>query len=84
MRSVVATTRTKQGKPTASGSPTKKPVRPAADVELNEQFHALLRDAAEKREERALTQAVENAAAARRESASSVPSTLSPVRVRAL
>jgi hypothetical protein len=46
-----------------------KPARPDADNELNERFHALLRDAAEKREERALAQSTQNEAAARQESA---------------
>jgi hypothetical protein len=43
--------------------------RSEANDELNEQFHTLLREAAEKREERALVQATANAAAARQESA---------------
>jgi uncharacterized protein YecT (DUF1311 family) len=65
----MTTSRTKHDKRTTSSSPTSKPARPAADVELNEQFHALLRDAAEKREERALILATEDEAAARRERA---------------
>ena len=43
--------------------------RSGADDQLNDQFHALLRDAAEKREERALARSTEDMAAARRESA---------------
>ena len=39
------------------------------DERLNEEFHALLRDAAEKSEGRALIQSTEDAAAARQESA---------------
>jgi hypothetical protein len=41
----------------------------SADEHLNEQFHTLLREAAEKREGRALIESTEDAAAARRESA---------------
>jgi hypothetical protein len=37
--------------------------------EVNEQFHSLLREAAEKREERALAQLTADAAAAKQESA---------------
>ncbi|HEX7498070.1 MAG TPA: hypothetical protein VF344_06370 [Candidatus Limnocylindrales bacterium] len=45
------------------------PRPPEANDELNEQFHTLLREAAEKREERALVQATATAAAAKQESA---------------
>ena len=43
--------------------------RRAIDDVLNEQFHTLLRDAAEKREARALAQSTEDTAAAKQESA---------------
>jgi hypothetical protein len=43
--------------------------RSDANDELNEQFHTLLREAAEKREERALVQSTANAVAAKQESA---------------
>jgi len=39
------------------------------DERLNEEFHTLLRDAAQKREGRALIQSTEDAAAAKQESA---------------
>lgn len=45
------------------------PRRSDANDELNEQFHTLLREAAEKREERALVQSTANAVAAKQESA---------------
>lgn len=45
------------------------PPRSDANDELNEQFHTLLREAAEKREERALVQSTANAVAAEQESA---------------
>jgi hypothetical protein len=45
------------------------PPRSEATDELNEQFHTLLREAAEKREERALVQSTANAVAAKQESA---------------
>ena len=59
-------TRTKGGK--ISHPPVQK-ARPEADDELNEKFHSLLRDAAEKRESRAIAQSTEDGAAARSESA---------------
>jgi hypothetical protein len=43
--------------------------RAEADREINEQFHALLRDAAEKREGRSRIQSSEDAAEAKQESA---------------
>jgi len=43
--------------------------RASDDERLNEEFHTLLRDAAEKREGRALVQSTEDAAAAKQESA---------------
>ena len=48
--------------------PTDKP-RSEADEQLNEQFHALLRDAADKREGRTKVHSSEDAAAAKKESA---------------
>jgi len=45
------------------------PPHPDANDELNEQFHTLLREAAEKREERAIAQSTADAAAAKQESA---------------
>jgi hypothetical protein len=51
---------------TTSG-PTKQ--RGSNDERLNEEFHTLLRDAAQKREGRALVQSTEDAAAAKQESA---------------
>lgn len=45
------------------------PQRSDANDELNEQFHTLLREAAEKREERAIAQATADAVAAKQESA---------------
>ncbi len=53
-------TRTKSG-------PTNR--RDGDDERLNEEFHTLLRDAAEKREGRALIQSTEDAVAAKQESA---------------
>jgi hypothetical protein len=44
-------------------------VRTEADKEINEQFHALLRDAAEKRDGRSRVHSSEDAVAARQESA---------------
>ena len=43
--------------------------RTSDDERLNEEFHTLLRDAAEKREGRALVQSTEDALAAKQESA---------------
>jgi hypothetical protein len=43
--------------------------RSEANDELNERFHTLLREAAEKREERALVQSTANGVAAEQESA---------------
>ena len=43
--------------------------RSSDDERLNEEFHTLLRDAAEKREGRALIQSTEDAVAAKQESA---------------
>jgi hypothetical protein len=45
------------------------PQRSDANDELNEQFHTLLREAADKREERAIAQSTADAAAAKQESA---------------
>jgi hypothetical protein len=51
----------------ATSGPTNQ--RASDDERLNEEFHTLLRDAAEKREGRALVQSTEDAAAAKQESA---------------
>ena len=45
------------------------PQRSDANDELNEQFHTLLREAADKREERAIAQSTADAVAAKQESA---------------
>jgi uncharacterized membrane protein len=52
----------------ASATAQSDEVAEAAD-RLNEEFHRLLREAAEQREQRALIQSTQDAAAARRESA---------------
>jgi hypothetical protein len=51
----------------ATSGPTNQ--RASDDERLNEEFHTLLRDAAEKREGRAIIQSTEDAAAAKQESA---------------
>lgn len=57
-------TRTKSGRTTRRSSDDEQ-----LNEQLNEQFHTLLRDAAEKREGRARIQSTEDAVAAKQESA---------------
>jgi hypothetical protein len=51
-----------------SGSSGNRTNRAGSDDRLNEKFHTLLREAAEKREGRAQTQAIADAIAAKQES----------------